>query len=438
MSAQVMTLPQPDFRLLFEYMPGSCLVVNPDLIIVAVTDAYLRATMTERAAILERKLFDVFPDNPDDNSLNGMSSLRASLERVLSTGTGDTMAVQQYDIRRPAADGGGFEVRYWSPVNYPVLGTNGQVSYIIHRVEDVTDFIRTQNAHAPQDWTTAENQISQMQAELYARAQELQQANQHLRSTNDKLTQSQDEIRRLNDELEQRIADRTAELMQMNKDLESFNYSISHDLRTPLRALNGFGQAVLEDYGDRLDAQGQHYLERIRLASQRMSQVIDDLLNLSRISHQEMTRSPVDLSQISHDILSELAANNPSRVVEWIIEPGLVVEGDHSLLLIALQNLLENAWKFTSKNPEARIEIGTSQQGRQPIFFVRDNGAGFDMTYVNKLFMPFQRLHTLAEFEGTGIGLATVQRIIHRHGGSIWIESSLNLGTTLYFTIDAT
>jgi signal transduction histidine kinase len=224
-------------------------------------------------------------------------------------------------------------------------------------------------------------------------------------------------------------------LAEANKELEAFSYSVSHDLRAPLRAIDGFSKVLLTDYGNSLDDQGRRYLERVRAGTQRMAQLIDDLLSLSRITRAPLSRERADLTAITRKIFGDLSARDPDRKVEATVANDLVGQGDARLIMVLLENLLGNAWKFTSKQEEARIAVGAELRDAETVFFVRDNGAGFNMEYANKLFAPFQRLHSTSEFQGTGIGLATVQRVVTRHGGRIWAEAAVNQGATFFFTL---
>ncbi|MBE3032390.1 MAG: PAS domain S-box protein, partial [Actinobacteria bacterium] len=243
------------------------------------------------------------------------------------------------------------------------------------------------------------------------------------------------ELAEMNEDLERRVLERTLELEAVNKELETFSYSASHDLRAPLRALDGFSLALLEDYGEQLDDTGRDYLARVRAAAQRMGQLIDDLLMLSRVTRREMVREKVDLSALARDVLADLREAEPERAVDAAVADGLVANGDPALLRIVLQNVLANAWKFTSRKPQAHIAVGVERRDDGAAYYVRDDGAGFDATYVDKLFTPFQRLHAANEFPGTGIGLATVKRIVRRHGGSVWAEGAVDSGATFYFTL---
>jgi len=344
---------------------------------VAVSEAYLRATMTQRADILGRGLFDVFPDNPDDPAASGVTNLRASLDRVRDQRVADTMAVQKYDIRRPESEGGGFEERFWSPTNSPVLDETGVLVYIIHRVEDVTEFVRLQS----------------MGSEGRTRA------------------------------------------YQMEAELDGFSYSVSHDLRAPLRVIDGFSLALLEDHGPSLPPEGRDLLARVRQQAQRMAQLIEGLVQFSRLGRKPLDVTSVDLAALAQTVVQELQQANADRKVVVSVAPLPPAMGDRSLLRQVLMHLIGNAFKFTCQRPAARVEIGSREDGGERVYYVKDNGAGFDMRYAGKLFGVFQRLHSAADFEGTGVGLALVQRIVRRHGGRVWGEGRVDEGATFSFTL---
>ena len=276
----------------------------------------------------------------------------------------------------------------------------------------------------------AERARAEENLELQKKAQEAERAAE-LAEANERLREELDERQRA----EQALKRRTDELGAVNKELETFSYSVSHDLRSPLRSINGFSQALLEDYGDKLDDEGKGFLARVRAASQRMGQLIDDLLNMSRVTRGEAHFETVDVSALARSIVAELQQNEPERQVAVVIADGLEAEGDAQLLRVALGNLIGNSWKYTGKQQQANIEVGVAEHDHELAYFVRDDGVGFDMAYADKLFGAFQRLHSAGEFDGSGIGLATVQRVIHRHGGRVWAESEVGQGATFYFTL---
>ena len=344
-----------DFELLFRSAPSLLLVLEPapGFRILAASDAYLRATRSRREAVIGRPLFEAFPENPDSARPTGAMSLRASMERVIATRTPDAL-------------------------NAPVLGPDGRLRYILHRIDSI-------------------------ELELLRSARERDEAIRQLESA--------------------------------NEELEAFAYSASHDLQAPLRAIEGFCQLLHETHGQSLDAEGRRFLARINVNVKRMGAIIEDLLALSRIGKTQMSRRKVDLSAVAQRIVAELRAREPARRVEVEIAPRLEAWGDERLVVIALENLIGNAWKYTGRKPEARIEVGKRDVVGQSVFYVKDNGAGFDMAFASKLFTPFVRLHGVSEFEGTGIGLATVKRIVERHGGEIWAEAQVDLGATIHFTL---
>ncbi len=389
-------------RALFESLPGLYLVLKPNLEIVTATDAYLQAVMTTREAIIGRALFDVFPDNPDDPAATGVANLKSSVERVRQSLKPDTMAIQKYDVRR--ADGT-FEERFWSPTNSPMVGMDGELEYIIHRVEDVTEFVR----HKPRKATEGEGalltRMEQMEAEVFQSSQKVQVANAQLRSA---------------------IAE-----------LESFSYSVSHDLRAPLRHINGYVEMLAREAGEHLSEKGRRYLKTIADVSFEMGQLIENLLEFSRMGRVEMREGTVDLDTLIRETQLEFEPLMQNRNIVWKIAPLPAIRGDMAMLKQVFLNLLGNALKYSRARDPAEIEIGSAgrEEDGRLVVFVRDNGAGFDMKYAGKLFGVFQRLHHAGEFEGNGIGLASVQRIITRHGGRVWGIGERDVGATFFVTL---
>jgi len=383
---------------LFESLPGLYLVLTPDLKIVAASDAYLKATMTTRERIVGRGLFEVFPDNPDDPEATGAANLRASLDHVREDAAPHTMPIQKYSILRPD---GTFEERYWSPINSPVLGLEHTVKYIIHRVEDVTDFVRRKS---PADGIGMRARMEQMEAEIFLSAQRMQEMNRKLEFA--------------------------------NKELEAFSYSVSHDLRAPLRAVDGFSQAVLEDFAAQLPDECRRYLLTIRKGAQQMGALIDDLLAFSRLSRAPMNKQDVQTEDLVRGVLAELESQRDGRRIDVRLGELPACSGDPALLKQVWANLLSNAFKYSRKRDSAVVEIGFEPTAEGDAYFVRDNGTGFDMRYAHKLFGVFQRLHRAEDYDGTGVGLALVQRIVHRHGGRIWADAAVDRGATFYFTLE--
>jgi signal transduction histidine kinase len=284
---------------------------------------------------------------------------------------------------------------------------------------------------------TLSDSFNAMLVEIERRTDELERTNRSLDQEVAERQRVEDELKQLNVELERRIAERTAQLEQSNDELESFSYSVSHDLRGPLRAIDGFSEALGKEIGDGSSESAQKYFERIRAGVKRMGHLIEDLLNLARVSRSELQIQALDLSAMSEQVIDDLRNTDSDRNVEASVWQGMHASADPRLIRAAMENLVGNAWKFTANVENARIEVGTMRDGSRTVYFVRDNGAGFDMAYADKLFGAFQRLHSASEFPGTGIGLATVQRIVHRHGGRVWADSSPGNGAAFYFTLDS-
>jgi PAS domain S-box-containing protein len=392
------------FQTLFESAPGLYLVLKPDFTITAASDAYLKATMTRREQIIGRGIFDVFPDNPDDVAPTGAANLRASLNRVLQNAASDTMPIQKYDVRRPD---GTFEERFWSPINSPILGADGHVDYLIHRVEDVTEFIRQKPRGESPGRANVDERMEQMEAEIFRSSQEVKTANERLRTA--------------------------------NQELEAFSYSVSHDLRSPLRHIHGFVDMLKKQSGEKLDERGNRYLNIIADSARQMGTLIDDLLVFSRMSRTELRQAKVSPNSLLDEAVTAAKSDVNGRRINWKIAALPEIEADAAMLRQVWVNLVNNAVKYSRTRDPAEIEIGCDNRANgEHVFFVRDNGVGFDMQYAHKLFGVFQRLHRADEFEGTGIGLANVRRIVSRHGGRTWAEGALDQGATFYFSMPKT
>jgi len=548
-------IPAPDFQALFESAPGLYLVLTPDLKIVAVSEAYLRATMTKRDEILARGIFDVFPDNPDDPAATGVRNLRASLERVLQNRVSDTMAVQKYDIRRPESEGGGFEERYWSPVNSPVFGAGKEIAYIIHRVEDVTEFVRLKEQGIEQDKLTRElrTHAERMEAEIYVRAGEIQEANRRLEAANEErdrfftvsldllcvadmeghfvrlnpawetvlgftieellskpylefihpedqrstVTEAQklegggvtltfenryrckdgsyrwllwnavplpdkrliyaaarditerrgaeEEIRRVNSELaavNKTLEQRNSEVERMSQLKSQFLASMSHELRTPLNAIIGFADLLGEAVAGPLTIKQNQYVEHVRTAGRHLLQLINDILDLSKIEAGQLDLHPEDfpIDGALPEVLSmtgHLANRKNIEIETEAASSDLTVHADRIRFKQTLYNLLSNAIKFTPEGGRIRLKAG-AQNGFICIS-VADTGVGIRPEDHDVIFEEFRQVGetTKGVKEGTGLGLAITKQLVERQGGKIWVESDLGRGSRFSFTLPA-
>lgn len=313
----------------------------------------------------------------------------------------------------------------------PILSIAG----VAREVVTQKDYSLRVNKLSNDEVGTLADAFNAMLSEIQCRTDELETSNQVLEKEVAERRRAEEEIRRLNIELDTRVQERTAELEIANTELESFCYSVSHDLRAPLRSIDGFSHALVDELGNNLSENSRRYLGKIHNSTKRMGQLIEDLLNLSRLSKAALKLVPLDLGSMAQEIISGLQQSSPDRNVDVSIWDGMKAVGDSRLMLVVLENLLGNAWKFTGRTEKPKIEIGVIEEEGKSIYFVRDNGAGFDMAYADKLFGVFQRLHGQNEYQGTGVGLATVQRIILRHGGRIWATAVPGKGAVFYFTL---
>jgi signal transduction histidine kinase/CHASE3 domain sensor protein len=398
---------QRQFRALFESAPGAYLVLEPGRYqIVAVSDAYLSATMTRREEILGKTLFEVFPDDPADAQASGTRNLRASLQRVQATGRSDAMAVQHYPIRRRPADGGGFEQRWWSPLNSPVFGPDGELVYIIHRVEDVTPLVNAQQSDEPaSEVHTLDRHAQHLMAAVLLRGQELQRANEQLR-------QSEEQLRRT------------------NRELADFATIVSHDLKSPLRGVATLASWLRSDYQDKLDDQGREQLTQMVHRLRRMDRMVNEILEYARLGRREGRVMPVPLLRLVRDVVQDLASHQ-ARVE---LAPDMpTVLGDPIRLRQVFQNLIGNAIKHND-HPHPWVGVTWADVGSDWKLLVADNGPGVEPRHETRIFRMFQTLAPSGTSDSTGVGLALVKRIVELAGGRVWVEPHTAGGSVFCFT----
>jgi PAS domain S-box-containing protein len=420
------------FRALFESTPGLYAVLLPEAPyrIEGASDAYLRATMTERSEIVGRGYFEVFPADPADPEADGSRNLAASLERVRQNRVADVMAVQRYPIRRPPSKGGGFEERYWSPVNSPMFGPEGELVYIIHRVEDVTEFIRLKQHEGTSEAgrRLLESRAVHMEADIVMRARELQKANEHLRT-------SEKELHHARENLEALVAERTAKLQASMAELEAFSYSLSHDMRAPLRTIRSFTEIVLAEAGKKLGASETDLLKTVIGSADRLDRLIQDVLTLTRLSRQEIHPEVVDTQRLVQEIIHERPEFQPPKAEIKINPPLPPVLGQKASLTQCITNLLANAVKFVPRGVKPRVQIASESNNGQVRLWFEDNGIGIEPAAQGRIFEMFQRNHHDADYEGTGIGLTIVRKAVERMGGTVGVESELGRGSRFWLQL---
>lgn len=443
-----------DYKRVFHSSPTLYMLLLPNapvFTIVDASDTYLRATLRTREEVMGRGLFEIFPDNPDDPNATGTNNLRSSIERVIKNKQVDAMPLQKYDIPVPAEMGGGFEERFWDPKNTPVFDADGQVIYILHDAVDVTQSVKLDQKRVQEAKLAA--------VEIEKKSQFIEENQNRINnilnsllvyttldfSDRIKITEKGDELdaiviglNSLIDELEFRMDQLNSlnhELEYANQELDSFSYSVSHDLRAPLRAISGYSQVLVEDYSEQLDEYGKNTIEVIVRNATRMSALIDDLLTFSKVGKQNIAKVSLSMNDIFSNVINDLLDDEKRKRCEFNIGELGTVEADGSMIKQVVTNLVSNAIKYSGKKEKSIIEIGSYLKDDMAVFYVKDNGAGFDMKYYDKLFGVFQRLHSGAEFEGTGVGLALVQRIIKKHKGDLWAEARPEEGATFSFSL---
>jgi signal transduction histidine kinase len=412
-------------RQFFEISPQPKVVVEGSAFIVRrVNAAFLRLAGVDESELIGRPFANALPKG-------ATAACLALLDRVFRTGTPEELAEQKIGATSPV---------YWSYEVWPIPGGDERPVGLIIRVTDSTEtaVFRGQAVAMNESLLLSALRQHELTEEAEALSAHLAELNKNLKQANDALKREISERKRAEEalqQIEESLRHYADQLVAANKELESFSYSISHDLRAPLLAMKGFSNILLNEYSNNLDAAGQDFLKRIVQGSEKMSDLIDDMLGLAKISRQEISLQEIDLSTIAASIVEELRRGEPERKVTVVIANELKAHGDARLMNIVLSNLIGNAWKFTSKKNDARIEVGALEKSGEMVYYVKDNGAGFDMTYARKLFAPFQRLHSDIQFSGTGIGLAIVKKAIQRHGGRVWAESEVGTGATFFFTL---
>jgi signal transduction histidine kinase len=407
--------------ILFESLPGLFLVLFPDLTIAAVSNAYLETILTKNKEMVGQKLIDIFPNSLDDKRAASESNLLNSINTVLKKRISHTMEIQKYNI--PKSDGT-FEERFWSCINKPILNSDQEISYIIHTVEDVTQFILLKKEEAERIKKNEElrRDVSEMEIEIQKSSQKIQKINADL-------------IKEINERvnIEKVLEKNLVQLEAANKELDAFTHSVSHDLRAPLRSIDGYTKILFEDYYGKFDECGKKTIRTIIRNAKKMERLMEDLLAFSQLGKIDLVKTEIDMNDLVYSVIADFKNNNNYSEIEiQNLKPAFV---NKSTMKQVWFNLISNALKYSATKAKRIIQIGFYAKDSNNIYFIKDNGIGFDMQYAHKLFGVFQRLHHIDEFEGTGVGLAIIRRIILRHGGTVWAEGEPNKGATFYFSI---
>lgn len=451
MIARVSAKNDVDFQVLFEAVPALFLVIKPDTdyTILAASDAYLDAMGRKREETIGRPLFKVFLPNRDDPAASANKLIDKSIKTILKNKVSDIMPLVKYDVPIPGSKGA-LEEHYWAASNSPVLNKKNEVICIIHRTENVTETFLAQRK-AVEEIRMAQAEIAEKSLFIKSNQERINRImdtllkytvldfRQHIAISDkgDELDAIAVGLNTLSEELEnhiQQLESTGTQLESVNKELESFSYSVSHDLRAPLRAIDGYARIMEEDYGKTLDDEGKRLLGVIQYNAKRMGTLIDDLLAFSRLGKKELQRSTINMSELVEAALFDInkSTNSKAKIKIGTLHP---LKGDYSLINQVMMNFISNAIKYSSKKENPVVEISSDIKDGQVIYSVMDNGVGFNMDYSHKLFGVFQRLHTMDEFEGTGVGLAIVKRVINKHGGRVWADSIPGKGATFYFSI---